>query len=127
MAFAIVVLMGIMAVAIDGGRIYTLRRDAQNAADAAALQGARSLCRDEDFVLVAQQVAERGGFAGAGIVEVNNPPLYSDSVINDDQVEVVNTATIDGGLIAPVVYQGELTTRVHAIGDCLRGTLSVSG
>jgi hypothetical protein len=120
--------MGILAVAIDGGRIYTLRRDAQNAADAAALQGARALCRDEDYVAAAEGVAERGGFAGAGVVEVNNPPVRSDSpTINDDQVEVVITATIDGGLIAPIVYQGELDTRVLAVGDCLRGTLSGSG
>jgi hypothetical protein len=128
MAFAIVILMGILAVAIDGGRLYTLRRDAQNAADAAALQGARALCRDEDFVAKALEVAEINGFSGAGVVEVNNPPVRSDSPNpNDDQVEVVITATIDGGMIAPVIYQGELNTRVLAVGDCLRGTLTGSG
>ena len=127
MAFAVVVLMGIMAVAIDGGRIYTLRRDAQNAADAAALQGAKAVCQDEDFEAVALDVAAMNGFSGAGVVEVNNPPLYSDSPINDDQVEVVITATIQGGMIAPVVYEGELNTRVRAVGDCIRGTLSGSG
>lgn len=128
MAFGLVVLMGIMAVAIDGGRIYTLRRDAQNAADAAALQGARALCRDEDFVAAAENVATINGFAGPGVVEINNPPVRSNSpTINSDQVEVVITATIGGGLIAPVVYQGELTTRVLAVGDCLRGSLSGSG
>jgi hypothetical protein len=127
MAFAVVVLMGIMAVAIDGGRIYTLRRDAQNAADAAALQGAKAVCQDEDFEAVALDVAAMNGFSGAGVVEVNNPPLYSDSPINDDQVEVVITATIQGGMIAPVVYEGELNTRVRAVGDCIRGTLKGSG
>ena len=128
MAFAIIVLMGIMAVAIDGGRIYTLRRDAQNAADAAALQGARALCRDEDFEATAREVAEINGFSEPGSVEVNNPPIHSDlPEVNDDQVEVVITATIGTGLIAPVVYNGELNTRVHAVGDCLRGTLTGSG
>jgi hypothetical protein len=127
MAFALVVLMGIMAVAIDGGRIHTLRRDAQNAADAAALQGAKALCRDEDFEAKALEVAAMNGFFGAGVVEVNNPPLYSDSTVNEDQVEVVITGTIQGGMIAPVVYEGEINTRVKAIGDCIRGSLSGSG
>lgn len=128
MAFAIIVLMGIMAVAIDGGRIYTQRRDAQNAADAAALNGARALCRDEDYEAAALEVAARGGYSGAGVIEVNNPPVRSDSpVINDDQVEVVITATIGSGFIAPIIYQGEINTRVLAVGDCLRGELSGSG
>lgn len=128
MAFAVVVLMGIMALAIDGGRIYTLRRDAQNAADAAALQGAKSLCQDEDFEAKALEVAAMNGFFGPGVVEVNNPPIHSDApTVNADQVEVVITGTIQGGMIAPVVYQGELNTRVQAVGDCIRGSLSGSG
>ncbi len=128
LAFALVVLMGIMAVAIDGGRIYTMRRDAQNAADAAALQGARALCRDEDFEAKALEVAGTNGFAGAGVVEVNNPPVRSDSPsINGDQVEVVITGSIGGGFIAPVIYGDDITTQVLAVGDCLRGELSGSG
>lgn len=128
MAFAVVALMGILALAIDGGRIYTLRRDAQNAADAAALQGARALCRDEDFEAKALEVAQINGFSGAGVIEVNNPPIHSDApIVHEDQVEVVITATIQGGMIAPVVHEGEINTRVLAVGDCIRGTLSGSG
>lgn len=43
MAFAILALGAIVGLAIDGGRLYALRRQAQNAADAAALAATREL------------------------------------------------------------------------------------
>src|SRR5918992_4744856 len=43
-ALAIVVLLGMVAVGIDGGRLYDERRQAQNAADHAALAGALAAC-----------------------------------------------------------------------------------
>ncbi|MCU0520056.1 MAG: pilus assembly protein TadG-related protein [Anaerolineae bacterium] len=43
MVFAVIALAALVGLAIDGGRLYTLRRQAQNAADAAALAGARHL------------------------------------------------------------------------------------
>ncbi len=42
-ALMLVVLLGFVALAIDGGNAYTQKREAQNAADAAALAGARQL------------------------------------------------------------------------------------
>lgn len=41
--FALVAMTAMAGLAIDGGRAYTLRRQAQNAADAAALAGTRQL------------------------------------------------------------------------------------
>ena len=43
-AFALIALIGFLAVAIDVGVLYSWRRDMQNAADAAALAGARVIC-----------------------------------------------------------------------------------
>lgn len=42
-AFAVVALIGLVGLTIDGGRLYALRRQVQNAADAAALAGAQEL------------------------------------------------------------------------------------
>lgn len=42
-ALSLVVLVGMLALILDGGRVYTERRMAQNAADAAATAGAASL------------------------------------------------------------------------------------
>lgn len=44
-AILLVVFIGMMALVLDGGMAYANRRSSQNAADAAALAGARELCR----------------------------------------------------------------------------------
>lgn len=44
-AILLVVFLGMMALVLDGGMTYANRRSSQNAADAAALAGARELCR----------------------------------------------------------------------------------
>lgn len=43
LAFGIIGLIAVVGFAIDGGRLYAIRRQAQNAADAAAVAGAREL------------------------------------------------------------------------------------
>lgn len=45
---SLAVLLGFVAMAIDVGRVYSERRSMQNAADAAALAGARELCLGHD-------------------------------------------------------------------------------
>ena len=45
-ALLMLVFLGLLAVAIDGGNAYAMRRAAQTAADAGALAGARELCVD---------------------------------------------------------------------------------
>ena len=42
-AVTITALLAVAALAIDGGRLFTARRQTQNAADAAALAGAQAL------------------------------------------------------------------------------------
>lgn len=50
-ALALVALVGIVALAVDGGHVYAERRKMQNAADAGALAGARVLCYEEGATL----------------------------------------------------------------------------
>jgi len=47
-ALSLLVLLGIVALAVDGGHLYAERRKMQNAADAGALAGARVLCYEAD-------------------------------------------------------------------------------
>ena len=53
-ALMMVVLLGFVALAIDGGLLYAERRQMQNAADAGALAGARALCVGNPGAAVAQ-------------------------------------------------------------------------
>lgn len=43
LAFAVIAVMALVGLAIDGGRLYTSRRQTQNAADAGVMAGAREL------------------------------------------------------------------------------------
>ena len=63
-ALALVVLMGSLGLAIEGGRAYAERRAMQNAADAGALAGARALAQGQGpstATSTATQYARRNG------------------------------------------------------------------
>jgi Flp pilus assembly protein TadG len=62
-AFGIIGLIGMVALAVDGGRAYSDRRHAQNAADTSVLAGARALIREEDWKSAALAISLENGFA----------------------------------------------------------------
>jgi uncharacterized membrane protein len=65
LAISIVVLLGFTALAVDGGMIFSDRRHAQNAADAAALAGAlqkSNLQSDAVVIQAAERSVESNGF-----------------------------------------------------------------
>ncbi|MGE5138470.1 MAG: Tad domain-containing protein [Rudaea sp.] len=74
--FAIVGLVGLTGLAVDGGLAYSDRRNAQNAADTAALGAALAHTRGRDVVSTAMAAALRGGY-------------------NDDNVTNTVTVTVD--------------------------------
>jgi hypothetical protein len=72
-ALMMIILMAFLALVFDGGMTFATRRQAQNAADSAALAGARTLClsRSESLARsVAENYASRNG-ATSAIVEVS--------------------------------------------------------
>ncbi|HSL30280.1 MAG TPA: Tad domain-containing protein, partial [Anaerolineales bacterium] len=64
---AAVGLFGFAALAIDGSRVYSDRRHAQNAADAAVMAAALANSRGGDLVTVAQARATSNGYDDNGI------------------------------------------------------------
>lgn len=82
-ALAVVGLFGFSALAIDGSRVFSDRRHAQNAADTAALAAALAQVRGDDYVLAGKERAASNGYEddADSLVEVNlcsaaglNPP-----------------------------------------------------
>ena len=63
---AIIGLVGMTALTVDGGLAYTDRRNAQNAADAAALAAALANGRGQNFTAAAQAVAATNGYTDNG-------------------------------------------------------------
>ena len=64
-AVGMVVLLGIVALAVDVGHLYAERRHMQNAADAGALEAARARCFDND-------TAEAAAAKGQAFTTANN-------------------------------------------------------
>jgi hypothetical protein len=89
-------IMGIAALAFDAGMMLLERRDQQNAADAAALAGARYLIEtaadpEPDPEAIAREIATVNGFTDAGsqTVTVNIPPTSGDYKGFDGFIEVI--------------------------------------
>lgn len=88
--FAIFGLLAMAALAIDIGQLFAARRNAQNAADAAALAAAYDAAagsKDADTALeVAYQMAQKNGFKQDDKtvwVRVNNPPVENEGYCPD--------------------------------------------
>ncbi len=70
LAFAIIALVGFAALAIDGGRVLSDKRHAQNAADAAAFAGAFAYSRSTDIATAAQSRATSNEYDGGVLSDV---------------------------------------------------------
>src|SRR5215207_1574088 len=95
-ALAIVGLFGFSALAIDGSRVFSDRRNAQNAADTAALSASLAKIRVEDYVKAAEDRAESNGYVTdtnlKRKVEVN---LCSELVAPDKCLGIPTTGSVD--------------------------------
>ncbi len=110
--FAIIGLVGITGLAVDGSMAYSDRRNAQNAADSAALTGALQFVRGRaNWDAVAASTAQTNGYANDGVnntVTVSNPPgtgcngqVWQPSAADADQ---------DPGHYVQVVIQSSVRT-----------------
>ncbi len=78
-ALALVALLGVVGLVVDGGNLMATRRRAQNAADSAALAGAVALLKEGSAARAqadALSYAQENGFSNSGgaVVTVNSPP-----------------------------------------------------
>ncbi|MEO0596455.1 MAG: Tad domain-containing protein, partial [Chloroflexota bacterium] len=124
-AITMVVLLAFTGLAIDGGGMFLLYRDAQNATDAATLTAAYALCTDGDPVTAGLRSAEQNGFDNSQVV-VNHPPVENPAYVGDiSKVEVLIEAQKPSYFIQ-IVFDGPLIVRTEAIGHCNSATLTDS-
>src|SRR5574341_65404 len=120
-ALLVVVLLGFTALAIDGGGLFLLQRDAQNAADAAALAGAYAKCTGGDVAFAAEERAALDGFNDATLVDVRcNGDISCEgtTTYGSQYVQVIITAD-KPSYFAHLIYGGPLRVTVQALGECL--------
>lgn len=120
---AIVGMMALTAAAVDGGMAYSERRQAQNAADSAALGAALSKIRGGSWQADGFARATSNGFDNNGTtntVEVNNPPAAGCNgqagpyAGNAEYVQVVIRASTQT-YFGPVIGITEVNNCVEAI------------
>src|SRR5258706_8373583 len=98
-AVTLVGVMGLVALAVDGGSIQRQRRMAQNAADAGALAGAQEILRAHTQAVafaVADTAARRNGFVDGvnGAHVIVSQPASPDYYTGSSYVKVVVEDTV---------------------------------
>jgi hypothetical protein len=113
----LVALIGITALVIDGGNAYLDRREAQNAADSAALASALARIRGENFVQKANEVAALNGYNNDGAtntVEVYSPPIDGSHVGDIEYIQIIITSRVDT-FFGGVIGQDFIINRVSSV------------
>jgi Flp pilus assembly protein TadG len=120
-AFGIVAMLGLTALALDGGNAYADRRRAQNAADTAALTAALAKIGNQDWNQAALVRASNNNYDNNGIsntVTVHNPPIEGPYVCPapncNDYIQVVITSTVDTWF-AKILGINQMNNRVQAV------------
>lgn len=122
-ALLMVVLLGFIGLAIDGGILYKMQRDARNAADAATMAAIYRLCTNGDSAAVQSAglaAASANGFDNDGVtnrVTITNPPGSGPAAGNPQYVEVTVWADSPTYLIQ-LVYPGPTEVTARAVGHC---------
>jgi hypothetical protein len=121
---AIVALVAITALAIDGGNVFLDRRKAQNAADAAATAAALAKIQGQDYDAYARARATSNGYTTDGVNAVTvsglsgpeagcdgtNGPYFH----NPEYIQVIINSTVNT-YFAPIVGIRTLSNCVEAI------------
>lgn len=112
-AFFMVVLLGVTALAIDGGRLYFSKSTLQKSLDAAVLAGAQEILSDEEKAKkIAKDIASKNGISldlneikvGANYIEIGkkiNKDLTFGRILglNNSDIYAISRAEIRGSLV----------------------------
>ena len=124
---AIVGLLGLTALAVDGGVAYSDRRQAQNTADAAALDAALAKVRGGDVTTIVNEGLARAASNGynndgtTNTVNVYNPPTSGPYTGNSAYVQVVVTTHVRT-YFGPIVGIPSVTNEVQAVARVVPST-----
>jgi hypothetical protein len=115
--FAIIGLIGITALAVDGGLAFADRRQAQTAADSAVLAASLARLRGDDFEAAALHNAQENGYNNDGInseIQTFSPPITGPYAGDMEYVQVIVTSH-HKTYFAPVIGFDKITNTVEAV------------
>ncbi len=120
--FAIIGLVALTALAVDGSAALTDRQSAQTSADSAALGAALAKIRGQDYHTAAINRAASNGYTNDGTKDIVEVYLCSDTVHSScgdyagdpEYIQVIITSNVDADF-APVIGIQQMTNKVQAI------------
>lgn len=115
--FSIIGLIGMTALAIDGGNALIDRRRTETAASAAALTAALTRINGGDWRSAALATANANGYTNDGvnsIIEMNTPPLSGPYEGNSEYIEIIITSNL-GTYFGPVIGVRRVTNVARAV------------
>ncbi len=125
LVLALVGLLGFTALAVDGGMVYSDRRNAQNAADTAAMAGALAKIKGQDWYQKALDRAASNHYVKGGTatdVQVYDPPINGPYAGKDEYIQVIITSTVNTSF-AQFVFGGPLRNTVEAVAHAKPGSI----
>jgi Flp pilus assembly protein TadG len=114
---ALIVLLGFLALIIDGGNLFLQRRAAQNAADAGAMAGAAELCLPDNYSFPSPEYAAISYATNENTADVAYP-----QVDGEHGVVTVTTQISSSSFFAHFVGFPELTAQASASASCCPAT-----
>ena len=115
--FAIIGLIGMTSLAIDGGNALIDRRRTETAASAAALTAALTRIEGGNWRSAALATAKANGYNNDGvrsIIEMNTPPLSGPYVGNSEYIEIIITSHLKT-YFGPVIGVPQVTNVARAV------------
>lgn len=115
--FSIIGLIGVAALAVDGGNAYLEERRTQNAADTIALGGALARIKGQNWVAATYKIAESNGFSNDGetnSVQVFSPPESGPYAGDVEYIQVRITSQVET-YFAGVIGIPQITVSSEAI------------
>jgi hypothetical protein len=115
--FSIIGLIGMTALAIDGGNALIDRRRTETAASAAALTAALTRINGGDWRGAALATANTNGYANDGVnsvIEMNTPPLSGPYEGDSEYIEVIITSHL-ATYFGPVIGVTRVTNVARAV------------
>lgn len=117
LALGIMGLVGMTALAIDGGNAFADKRNAQDAADTAALAAALAEVRGNDSSALALSFAAQNGYDNDGTsntVTYHNPPISGPYTGDNEYIQIFITSEVET-FFAPVIGVETTTNTVEAV------------
>jgi len=125
-AAAAVALVAIIGLSVDGGRLLLLRRDEQNAGDAATLAATLALCSggtESQIITAGESAAAANGYTDGtnNTTVLIDPEPDASEVPADTCLNCAVLVQIDRGIepyFIQIVYSGQLKATTKSVGTC---------